>query len=534
VGDCGMPAFDLAVGIRRSKARASPGVAHKLVAALRRESVRRAALVSSSPSKWVAKITQELPQTCAKTPAQALLFACLAERSRVPPEHVLRVYATLRPALVPVNRLGALVLRVPVASLAGLTEGAGLAQVLVHMVAELRPEVAPEGPPESLPPLKRAPTRPDVRPALEQLVVPHCFRAPRSATMDFRMCRCPPKTVGKVEFWPFCADNNEVMNGSKMCKETFRPSCLIASGLVILAFRKFLSAQADSDSFEKEELEKKLSDNLSELQCCDLEGLNHEAKLCFWLNVFNAGVLVALRSGWSPVAGSGYGGTGGWFDIFSEAKLNVGGATFSLLEMEHLVLRAITTAPQIKGFGRPLPIRTATDKRATLGQAAPEVVFGIHCPVRSGLPPLRVFYPECVKSQLLFNAAHFFVASVHVNVAKRSATLPRILQWYAGDFGNVLEFVHTTLRAFLARLDHVTRIGVLADTCSVVSTADLAQRGGARNLVDQLELMCTVSGLVEVSVLTSVRLEYVEIDWALDWPRRNVCPDLGAEVAFAL
>jgi hypothetical protein len=159
------------------------------------------------------------------------------------------------------------------------------------------------------------------------------------------------------------------------------------------------------------------------------------AQVAFWLNVYNAAVLRDLAE---FEAG----------EFFSRPRLRVAGHAWSLDDIEHGLLRG--NAPRYMSFSAPMK---KTDPRLALAPVTfdERSHFALHYACRSS-PPLRVFHAERLEAQLEDAAREHVRANVRVKDEGAKIKVPRLFQWYSGDFGGsdgVLQFV-------VARLDEAT------------------------------------------------------------------------------
>ncbi len=161
--------------------------------------------------------------------------------------------------------------------------------------------------------------------------------------------------------------------------------------------------------------------------------------IVFWLNAYNASVVLAARS---CAAGEPVSGIPGLFD---RPRLTVAGQSFALDDIEHGLLRGNT--PKYGRWSGPL---ARDDPRIAFTPMLYDerVHFALFTACRSS-QPLRVFGAEPVDDQL--EAAVRECVRHEVRVAEDGAWIevPRLFKWYPGDFGGergVVDFV-------LARLD---------------------------------------------------------------------------------
>ena len=145
----------------------------------------------------------------------------------------------------------------------------------------------------------------------------------------------------------------------------------------------------------------------------------------FWINLYNALTLhaLAVHSVQTTVLE-----IPGFADRFA---YRVDGLNFSLNDIEHGVLRGNRTllgTPQIKrgdariGFVLPLD---------------PRVHFALNCSAES-CPPIRTYQKDQLEAQLEL-ATHAYLSSVRLEQDR--VRLPRLMQWYRRDFGDLIAFV---------------------------------------------------------------------------------------------
>jgi len=267
-----------------------------------------------------------------------------------------------------------------------------------------------------------------------------------------------------------------------------------------------------------------------ELQVCDPRGLGHEMRVCFWLNVLNASVLA-----WILLADKMPGQKGNmfpmntWIGLLQRSRVDICGQLLSLVEIEHRMLRAHSSQPSgmVSSVMRVFSGATQADPgqldEMALQHPATEVNFGIAIPIRTGLPPLRVYRPEIVKIQLLLNCAHYLNASVKIDQARARVWLPIQFRYYARDFGSspaeILEFAHATLVAVPSAVEGLERM-----SGHQTSQADLALVEASRTLAKQLAEVCDFPKTCQAS------LRHLDFDWAFEFPgldgRPVGCPEL--------
>ncbi|CAE8600464.1 unnamed protein product [Polarella glacialis] len=230
-----------------------------------------------------------------------------------------------------------------------------------------------------------------------------------------------------------------------------------------------------------------------------------------------------------------------WIGFLHRCQVCVGGLDFSLFEIEHSVLRSMSSAPSKFGWflQQASKVLRAGDPRGPmcLEEAAPEVSFGISYPIRAGCPPLRVYRAEAVKPQLLLSCAHYLVSGgLQIEGSpKRKAVLPPLFRHYHRDFGasssELLEFAQSVLEAMPGALEASARaLG------GRVSSADAALAAEAPRLAIQLESLRESvesspppeGGTSPVGSFAGASVSYCDFDWRLDLRSGHcpVCPEL--------
>ncbi|CAE8684103.1 unnamed protein product, partial [Polarella glacialis] len=279
-----------------------------------------------------------------------------------------------------------------------------------------------------------------------------------------------------------------------------------------------------------------------ELQAFDkISELSHEERLAFWLNVLNAATLAWLCLTDSQSLHSNLFPMTTWIGFLHRCQVCVGGLDFSLFEIEHSVLRSMSSAPSKFGWflQQASKVLRAGDPRGPmcLEEAAPEVSFGISYPIRAGCPPLRVYRAEAVKPQLLLSCAHYLVSGgLQIEGSpKRKAVLPPLFRHYHRDFGasssELLEFAQSVLEAMPGALEASARaLG------GRVSSADAALAAEAPRLAIQLESLRESvesspppeGGTSPVGSFAGASVSYCDFDWRLDLRSGHcpVCPEL--------
>lgn len=131
------------------------------------------------------------------------------------------------------------------------------------------------------------------------------------------------------------------------------------------------------------------------------------------------------------------------------ARYNIGGYTFSLLDIEHGILRNASTKPMLLG---PLSLDmsfSASDPRKVfaLDRAVPNISFVLFyaCPSSA---PLQIFIDAYrVDDELKQAARRFFLDTVRLDISEKTIFLPALLKTYWADFSenpkDLLKYIRT-------------------------------------------------------------------------------------------
>ncbi|CAI6008582.1 unnamed protein product [Closterium sp. NIES-65] len=165
----------------------------------------------------------------------------------------------------------------------------------------------------------------------------------------------------------------------------------------------------------------------AQLEEVDPSVLAHNERLAFWINIYNAMLLYIYIVIPVPTDFADR------IALFSKVGFLIGGQLYSVLLIEHAVLRACTHKPYII---RALPSTTFRpgDARAlcVLERAEPLVSFALCSGTRSS-PSMRVYRAESVQQQLRGAMVEYLGAAVSVNEANK-IIIPKLLHWYLPDF----------------------------------------------------------------------------------------------------
>jgi hypothetical protein len=174
-----------------------------------------------------------------------------------------------------------------------------------------------------------------------------------------------------------------------------------------------------------------------ELQCCQLQkveirGMSIDERVMFFCNVFNTISVHAIILKGSPgnnlLERSSF---------MRASKYNIGGHVFSLLDIEHGILRHSSTKPMIFG---PLTISISfTDKdprrEFALEEARPNVSFVLFSACASSPALVTLKDRATIEQDLKRHARRFFQDHIKLDPVQKSIELPGLIRVYWSDFG---------------------------------------------------------------------------------------------------
>jgi Protein of unknown function, DUF547 len=220
--------------------------------------------------------------------------------------------------------------------------------------------------------------------------------------------------------------------GFLMLKE-FKSNLLLVRSLLTRPKRQVLNTDAPRfTSSETWLAEVRAARNESDLEPVRFE-IPHdppEAR-AFWINLYNALTLQAMMRNKIQDSVLEF---PGFFDCCAY-RVHAGSLEFTLTlnEIEHGVLRGNRAVL----FSAPF---AANDPRQDLIlPLEPRIHFALNCGAIS-CPPIRAYQAENLEVQLEW-ATRSYLQSVRLEHG--AVIVPRLLQWYAKDFGNPLGFVRT-------------------------------------------------------------------------------------------
>ncbi|XP_027942526.1 uncharacterized protein LOC114196172 isoform X1 [Vigna unguiculata] len=169
---------------------------------------------------------------------------------------------------------------------------------------------------------------------------------------------------------------------------------------------------------------------LRKLACVNIDNLNHQEKLAFWINIYNSCMMNAYIENGIPESPEMV------VALMQKATINVGGHLLSATTIEHGILRL----PYHYKF--PNPKQTTLSKGGKnhetygLELSEPLVTFALSCGTWSS-PAVRIYTASQVENELEMAKKEYLQAAVGISTSK--FLIPKLLDWYLLDFAKDLE-----------------------------------------------------------------------------------------------
>ncbi|KDO79292.1 hypothetical protein CISIN_1g008059mg [Citrus sinensis] len=171
---------------------------------------------------------------------------------------------------------------------------------------------------------------------------------------------------------------------------------------------------------------------LGKLASVSLEGLNHQQKLAFWINIYNSCIMNAFLEHGIPETPEMV------VALMQKATIVVGGHLLNAITIEHFILRL----PYHLKFVSTCPKAAKNDEmkaRSIFGLewSEPLVTFALCCGSWSS-PAVRVYTASQVEEELEAAKKDYLQAAIGISRAN-NLIIPKLLDWYLLDFAKDLE-----------------------------------------------------------------------------------------------
>ncbi|XVE55942.1 hypothetical protein DITRI_Ditri03aG0197700 [Diplodiscus trichospermus] len=168
---------------------------------------------------------------------------------------------------------------------------------------------------------------------------------------------------------------------------------------------------------------------LARLASSNLQGLNHQEKLAFWINIYNSCMMNAFLEHGVPDSAEMV------MELMRKATINVGGCLLNAITIEHFILRFPYHSKFTCSKGTKNDEMTA---RSIFGLelSEPLVTFALSCGSWSS-PAVRVYTASQVENELVVAKKEYLQAAVGISSIKFA--IPKLLDWYLLDFAKDLD-----------------------------------------------------------------------------------------------
>ncbi|GMH04054.1 hypothetical protein Nepgr_005893 [Nepenthes gracilis] len=170
---------------------------------------------------------------------------------------------------------------------------------------------------------------------------------------------------------------------------------------------------------------------LGKLATVKLQGLSHQEKLAFWINVYNSCMMNAFVEHGIPETPEAV------IALMQKATVNVGGHLLNAIKIEHFILRL--------PYHCKFTFSKCAKNDEPTGQSVfglelsePLVTFALSCGSWSS-PAVRVYTASQVDNDLEVAKREYLSAAVGVSTTKKRLAIPKLLDWYLLDFAKDFE-----------------------------------------------------------------------------------------------
>lgn len=196
----------------------------------------------------------------------------------------------------------------------------------------------------------------------------------------------------------------------------------------LVAAEEALAEAMTTQGDEAEEKRRLFLDGAAQLKAVDVNGLNEDARLAFFLNVYHLMISHAYLVLGPPDSSLK------WISYFNNIAYQVGDEIFSFSELEHCIIRAEMSYPAqfLSRFVIP-----KSNFRIALKKQDFRINFALNCGSLSNPSRILIYRADNLNEQL-DEAARLYLSAVACRTTSSrdlELTLPRVCQWFATDFG---------------------------------------------------------------------------------------------------
>ncbi|OSZ80303.1 hypothetical protein CAP36_03365 [Chitinophagaceae bacterium IBVUCB2] len=149
-----------------------------------------------------------------------------------------------------------------------------------------------------------------------------------------------------------------------------------------------------------------------------------EEKKAFWINLYNAYTQVALKNDPEQYKKRS--------KFFSSKFIKIAGASFSLDDIEHGILRRSKIKWSLGHFNKLFAGKT--EKQLRVNKLDYRLHFALNCGAKS-CPPIAFYKSENIDQQLDLATKAFLTGEADYNESTNTVELPRLMSWFRQDFG---------------------------------------------------------------------------------------------------
>ncbi|CAH8360798.1 unnamed protein product [Eruca vesicaria subsp. sativa] len=168
---------------------------------------------------------------------------------------------------------------------------------------------------------------------------------------------------------------------------------------------------------------------LGRLSSVNLQKLNQQEKLAFWINIYNSCMMNGFLEHGIPESPELV------VTLMRTASINVGGHFLNAITIEHFILRLPYHSKYISPKGSKKN-EMAARSRFGLEFSEPLVTFALSCGSWSS-PAVRVYTAGKVEEELEVAKREYLEASIGISRTKMG--IPKLMEWYSHDFAKDTE-----------------------------------------------------------------------------------------------
>lgn len=152
---------------------------------------------------------------------------------------------------------------------------------------------------------------------------------------------------------------------------------------------------------------------------------NDEARLTFWLNVYNSFVQILLTQDPSLFNDRG--------SFFKKGLIKVAGRVLSLDQIEHGIIRGSKWKLGLGIIPKPFPPKF--ERKLRVRHTDPRVHLALNCGAKS-CPPVAAYEYGRLNQQLDESCRRYLLLNSHYDAAAHVVVISPLFSWFRGDWGS--------------------------------------------------------------------------------------------------